>query len=46
MNSLWIFPLTIAALMICASIPYWVTGDWRHGFYWIAAAVINVVVTI
>lgn len=39
-------PLFIAALMAVAAAPYWLLGDWRRGLYWIAAAVINVVVTI
>ena len=39
-------PLVIAFAMAVASVPYWATGDWRHGTYWLAAAVINTVVTI
>ena len=40
------FPLTIVALMLCAAVPYWFIGDWRRGVYWLAAAAINLVVTI
>lgn len=39
-------PLFIAALMAVASVPYWYLGDWRRGCYWLAACIINVVVTI
>jgi hypothetical protein len=40
------FPLVIVGLMLCASIPYWLVGDWRHGLYWTAAAIINLSVTL
>lgn len=40
------FPLTIVALMTAASVPYFAEGDWRRGVYWLAAATINLVVTV
>lgn len=46
MNWERILPLTIAAMMAVAAVPYWYAGDWRRGCYWLAASVINVVVTI
>lgn len=39
-------PLGIAIAMFFAAVPYWWAGDWRRGSYWIAAGVINVVVTV
>lgn len=39
-------PLFIAGLMALAAVPYWYLGDWRRGCYWLAASLINVVVTI
>lgn len=39
-------PLTIVGLMTIAAMPYFAAGDWRRGVYWIAAATINLVVTI
>jgi hypothetical protein len=41
-----VFPLLIAGLMVAASVPYLLAGDWRHALYWLAAAMINVVVTV
>lgn len=41
-----IFPLIIVGLMFAAAVPYLIAGDWRHCIYWIAAAIINLVVTI
>lgn len=42
----YVFPLSIVGLMVFASVPYALDGDWRRAVYWIAAAVINLVVTI
>lgn len=41
-----VFPLGIAVAMVCAAVPYAMAGDWRHAIYWLAAASINLVVTI
>jgi hypothetical protein len=40
------FPLLIVGLMAAASVPYLLAGDWGHGVCWLAAAIINVVVTV
>jgi hypothetical protein len=41
-----VFPLAIVTMMAAAAVPYLAAGDWRRGVYWIAAAAINLVVTI
>jgi hypothetical protein len=38
-------PLTTIILMVASSVPYAVYGDWRRCVYWLAAAIINIVVT-
>jgi hypothetical protein len=42
----YVFPFAIVALMVCASAVYFFVGDWRHGVFWLAASVINFIVTI
>ena len=46
MTTRLIFPFIIIVLMVAASVAYWIVGDWRHGCYWVAAAIINLVVTV
>lgn len=41
-----LFPGIMAALAVAASIVYFAVGDWRHGLYWAASAVITIAVTI
>ncbi len=40
------FPFVLITLMVIASVPYWMQGDWRRGCYWLCAAAINLVVTL
>lgn len=39
-------PFVIIALMFTACIPYFWIGDWRRGTYWLAAAVLNLAITL
>jgi hypothetical protein len=41
----YLFPCVIIALSGGAGVVYVLDGDWRKGIYWLAAAVIGVVVT-
>lgn len=45
MNAARAFPIAIIALSACAGVVYFITGDWRKGVYWTAAAVIGISVT-
>ena len=45
MKPQYIFPLILIALDIGAAIIYFCNHDFKKGIYWIAAAVLNVVVT-
>ena len=40
-----IFPTLIIILFAVASIPYFGSGDWRRGLYFICGSVINLTVT-
>jgi len=40
-----IFPIVLIALDVGAALSYIPVGDWRKIVYWIAAAVLNAVVT-
>lgn len=40
-----ILPTLILIIQAAASIPYFVKGDWRHGLYWAAAALLTYAVT-
>ena len=40
-----VFPLVLVALMLSASVVYFITGDVRRGVYWFAGAVLNIAVT-
>jgi hypothetical protein len=40
------FAWLIIALSACASAGYYLAGDLRHGTYWLAAAVLNLCVTV
>lgn len=41
----WIFPTIILIIQAVASIPYFAKGDWKHGLYWAAAALLTYTVT-
>jgi hypothetical protein len=41
-----LFPYAIITLSLCASAVYYAHLDWRHGTYWLAAAVLNLSVTL
>ena len=41
-----IFPWTLITLDVLASIAYLAILDWRRGVYWLAAAVLTLMVTI
>ena len=41
-----LFPIILIVLDLAASIVYWCYSDWRHGIYWIAAAVLTLMVTL
>lgn len=45
MKTQYIFPLLLIALDVGAGIVFATQGDWRKAVYWIAAAVLNIVVT-
>jgi hypothetical protein len=45
MKTQWIFPSVLILLDICASIPYFVIGDWKRGAYWLAAAALTCFLT-
>ena len=40
-----ILPTVLITIDIMASAPYFAIGDWRHGIYWLAAAVLTATVT-
>ena len=40
------FPIILIILDVCASIVYFTNLDWRRGVYWLAAAVLTLMVTI
>jgi hypothetical protein len=40
------FPVVMITLNAGASIRYFAAGDWRHGFYWLCAAGLNLAITI
>lgn len=40
-----VFPTIMIGLAVCAAVAYVPTGDWRRVVYWLAAAVLNAVVT-
>ncbi len=40
-----LFPTILILLNVCAAIGYMPGGDWRRVIYWLAAAVLTVVVT-
>lgn len=41
----YIFPPILIVIDVCASIPYFIHGDYKKGIYWIAAAILNICVT-
>lgn len=45
MNPKYIFPIVLIALDICAAIVYFIGKDYKHGVYWIAAAILTATVT-
>jgi len=40
-----ILPTVLIVIDVCASVPYFVQGDWRLGFYWIFAGGLTFCVT-
>lgn len=36
-----ILPVTVTLLCAASGFVYFAAGDWRHGIFWTAAAVIN-----
>ncbi len=46
MKSQYIFPAMLITLQFLAGIGYIPSGDWRMVVYWIAAAVLNIAVTL
>lgn len=41
-----LFPCAMIVLSLCASVAYYIAGDWRRGSYWILAAGLAFFVTI
>jgi hypothetical protein len=41
-----VFPFTLIGLSLCASLVCFAKRDVRHGIYWLAAAVLNLTVTV
>lgn len=41
----YVFPSVLLVLQVCAGLVYVCHGDWRKAVYWVAAAVLTVVVT-
>jgi hypothetical protein len=39
------FPTLLIAINVCAAAVWFCQGDWRKGVYWLAAAVLNFVIT-
>jgi len=46
MKAKYIFPALLILLDVGAAIVYAIKSDWRMTIYWVAAAVLNVCVTI
>lgn len=42
----YIFPLILIILDLCAALVYFLLKDWKKGVYWIAAAVLTLMVTL
>ena len=40
-----ILPTVLIIIDIGAAVPYFASGDWRMGVYWLAAATLTTVVT-
>jgi len=40
-----ILPTIIIVINLLSSIPYFINLDWRHGVYWLAAAILTFTVT-
>lgn len=40
-----IFPLILMSLNICASISYFIYGDWKRGLYWLFACGLTAYIT-
>lgn len=38
------FPIILILLDICAAVVYLLSGDIRHGAYWLAAAILSICV--
>ncbi len=41
MKIVWLFPIILIALDLCAAAVYFITKDWKHGLYWVFAACIS-----
>jgi len=46
MNRATLFVWSIIVLQFCAGVSYLIKKDWRHGLYWLAAASVNLAVTV
>jgi len=40
-----ILPTILIAIDVFSAIPYFISGDWRHGTYWLSAAMLTFTVT-
>jgi len=42
----YIFPILLIILDVAAAVVYFISGDVKHGIYWLAAATLTTCVTI
>jgi hypothetical protein len=45
MKKVIIFPIVLTTLDICAGATYFISGDWKRGIYWLAAATLTLCIT-